>query len=93
MATEILKASDARKNLFKLMDKAERLRHRYMLTRNGTPQAVLMSAEEYEEWVETLEVMADEGLMKGIKEGLEDFKKGRVHTHEEVFGRPLRAKR
>lgn len=90
---EIVNASEARRHLFGLMDRAERQWRRYVLTRNGKAQAVLMSAEEYEEWVETLEVMQDRRLVAKIRGGLEDFRKGRVYSHREVFGKPARAKR
>jgi len=81
--TTIVKASEARSRLFTLMDKAERLRNRFILTREGKPQAVLMSAEEYEEWVETLEILQDKELTAGIEKGLADIKKGRTRPLEE----------
>ena len=85
--TSTIKASEARAKLFGLMDRAERLRQRFVLTRDGRPQAVLISAEEYEEWMETLEVSQDKGLVKGIREGLADLKAGRTLSFERVFER------
>ena len=93
MATETINASSARKRLFDLMGRTDRLRHRYVLTRDGRPQSVLMSVEEFEEWTETLEVMADRNLVKGIAEGLEDIRRGRVKPYAQVRARLLRAKR
>ena len=91
--TTIVKASEARSQLFNLMDKAERLRNRFILTREGKPQAVLMSAEEYEEWVETLEILQDKELMAGIEKGLADIKKGRTRPLEEVLKNKVRAQK
>jgi prevent-host-death family protein len=75
------------------MEKVARLRHRYLLTRDGQPQAVLMAAAEYEEWVETIEILKDRGLMQQIRGGLADLDSGRLRRNEDVFGRPLRATR
>ena len=91
--TTIVKASEARSQLFNLMDKAERLRNRFILTREGKPQAVLISAEEYEEWVETLEILQEKELMAGIEKGLADIKKGRTRPLEEVLKNKARAQK
>ena len=59
----------ARENLTSLVDKASRKLDEYIITVNGTPQAVLISAAEYESWKETNEILNDPGLMKAIKQG------------------------
>jgi len=45
---------------------------------------VMMSAEDFEGWLETLEIMSDENLVKGIKEGLRDIKNKKLYTLEQV---------
>lgn len=40
-----------------------------------------------ENWKETLEIMRDPELMKGIREGWEDIKAGRLYSKEKVFGK------
>jgi len=74
----------ARENLTDLVDKASKKLDEYIITVNGTPQAVLISAAEYESWKETNEIMSDPGLMKAIREGEADIKAGRVHDWEDV---------
>ena len=91
--TSTVKASEARSRLFHLMEQAGRGGHRFVLTRDGKPQAVLMGAEEYEEWVETLEILGDRKLLRGIDRGLADLKAGRKKSFEEVFGRRRHAAR
>jgi len=44
-----------------------------------------MSYEEYEGLIETLEILSDKELMRGVERGLKDEKAGRIHKHEEVF--------
>lgn len=79
-----LPITKARDELTILVDRADRLLDEYIITVNGEPKAVLMSAQEYESWKETTEIMADPELMKAIKEGEEDIKKGNFITLEEL---------
>ena len=82
--TKTLPITEARANLTTLVHKANKLLDEYVITVNGKPAAVLMSAAEYESWKETNEILADPGLMKAIKEGEEDIKAGRVYDWEDV---------
>ena len=41
--------------------------------------------EKLDSIIETLEIMSDEELMKSIKRGLEDIKKGNVVDFEEII--------
>ena len=47
----------------------------------------LNSCKNDENWQETLEIMRDPELMKGIREGREDIKAGRLYSKEEAFGK------
>lgn len=81
---QTLPITKARENLTDLVDKANKRLDEYIITVNGTPQAVLISAAEYESWKETNEIMADPGLMKAIKQGEEDIKKGHYITLDQL---------
>lgn len=82
--TKTLPITEARKNLTTLVNRASKLLDEYVITVNGKPAAVLMSAAEYESWKETNEILSDPGLMKAIRQGEEDIKKGRVYDWEDV---------
>ena len=41
-----------------------------VITRNGRAAAVLLSADQFEGWRETVEILADKELMKEIRRGL-----------------------
>lgn len=84
--------SEARQNLPALVSRICALMDRVIITRKGKPEAVLMGFEEYEAWVETLELLSRPETVRGIREGLADLKAGRSRSFEEVFGEPLRAK-
>lgn len=79
-----LPITKAREELTKLVENAQKRLDEYIITVNGSPAAVLMSAAEYESWKETTEIMSDPELMKAIKEGEEDIKKGNFVTFEQL---------
>ena len=81
---QTLPITKAREDLTTLVDNARLRLDEYIITVNGYPAAVLMSAAEFESWKETLEILSDPKLMKAIKEGEEDFKKGRYITFEQL---------
>jgi prevent-host-death family protein len=84
--------SEARQNLPELVTRMRTLLDRVVITRNGKPEAVMMAFEEYESWVETLELMSRPETVRGIREGLADLSAGRARSFEEVFGESLRVK-
>lgn len=51
--------SDARKRIFEIADEVQTPNKVYTLTADGKPKMVMMSAEEYESWTETMEVLRD----------------------------------
>lgn len=59
-----------------------------VITRDGTPSAVLLGVSEYNSLMATLEEMADPGALRALREAQGDARAGRVYTYEEVFGHP-----
>jgi prevent-host-death family protein len=51
--------SEARKRIFDIADEVQAPNKVYTLTADGKPKAVIMSAEEYDSWTETMEVLRD----------------------------------
>ncbi|WP_447977935.1 type II toxin-antitoxin system Phd/YefM family antitoxin [Candidatus Nitrospira bockiana] len=85
--------SEARQTLPQLVTSIGKLMDRVIITRKGKPAAVLMGVEEYESWVETLDLVAEKEALAGIREGLANLKEGRSRSFEQVFGEPLRGSR
>ena len=83
-----LPLSEAKSQLSGLVEQVRALEEQVMITRNGHPAAVLVSAEEFERWKETIEVRGDAALMKEIRAGLRALKsrKARLYTLEELLG-------
>ena len=84
--------SEARQTLPELVSRMRRLMDRVVITRNGKPEAVMMAFEEYESWVETLELLSSPESVQGIRDGLKDLRAGRSRSFEKVFGEPLHAR-
>jgi len=82
-----LPLSEAKSRLSGLVEQVRSLEEQVMITRNGRPAAVLVSAEEFERWKETIEVRGDAALMKEIRAGLRALKarKARLYTLEELL--------
>ncbi len=79
-----LPISQARIELPTLVDKASKLLDEYIITVNGTPAAILMSAREYESWKETNEILSNPELVESIKQGEEDIAAGNYVTLEDL---------
>ncbi len=87
--TRSIPVSEARQTLPELVERVRTLMERVVITRNGKPEAVMMGFEEYEGWIETLELLSRPETVRGIREGLSDLKAGRTRSFEEVFAEPL----
>lgn len=86
-----LPLAEVRANLSKLVDEAVRTHLRIEVTRQGRRAAVILSAEDYDSIMETLEVLSDTGLMKDVRRGQADIARGDHHTLDDV-AREMRAR-
>ena len=84
--SKTLTVSEAKARLSELVANVQQTEEELVITRNGRPAAVLMSAEEFESLKETQEIKKDPALMKEIKQGLAQLEKGQKFSFEEVFG-------
>ncbi|GAB4416198.1 MAG: type II toxin-antitoxin system antitoxin RelF [Thermodesulfovibrionales bacterium] len=82
-----LSLSEAKMKLSSLVDSVYRTDEEVVITKNGSPAAVLVSPDEFEGWKETVVIRADSAFMDEIKKGLTALKKGRakLYTLEELF--------
>ncbi len=76
-AKTTLSISEARRRIFEIAEDVQKPNTHFTLTENGRPKVVIMSAEEFESWQETLEVMREfPDLQKDIEEVERDIKSG-----------------
>jgi len=82
-----LSLSEAKMKLSGLIEAVHTTDEEIVITKNGSPAAVLISPDEFESLKETIAVRSDAALMREIKEGLSDLKrkKTRLYTLEELF--------
>jgi len=77
----IMPISEVRGKLPGLIKKITHMEKHLIITRNGKPEAVLLSPEE----LETLEIKADQKLLQSILRAEEDIQKGRLYPHQDIF--------
>jgi len=57
---------------------------RYIITKRGRPEAVIMSVDDYDSILETLEIQSDKQLMRRIKQAEKEFKSGKGVSLEKL---------
>ena len=55
------------------------------ITKNGIPEAVLISMAKFDGLLETLEILSDERAMKSIRKSIQEADKGMWLDYDEVF--------
>ena len=81
-----LTVTQARQNLFDLLKKSVKGHVPIKIT-SKTGDAVLISEEDYEGLIDTLELLSTPEMAKSIHEAKEDIKAGRTKSLKEIFGR------
>lgn len=71
-----LPLAEARANLSKLVEAAVTTHEIFEITRNGVRDAVLMSADEYDSLIETIDILGDEETMVQLRVALAQQKAG-----------------
>ena len=83
-----LSLSEVKMKLSGLVEAVRNTDEEIVITKNGSPAAVLISPDEYESWKETIRVRSDASLMAEIQKGLKELreKRARLYTLEELLG-------
>jgi prevent-host-death family protein len=84
----IIPITEARSNIFDIVKNVQAPNVHYTLTEKGRPKAVIISAEEYASWIETLETMQDfPDIEADIKKAENEFKLGKCISLEEALSK------
>ena len=75
---------ELRPELPKVIKRIDDRLDRYVVTKRGKPVVVMLSIDDYESLMETLDILADPKAMAGIKAGETDIKQGKTRSWEEV---------
>ena len=81
-----LTATKARQNLFDILKKSVK-GHAPVRITSKAGDAVLISEEDYESLLETLELLSEPGMAKSVKEARADIKAGRTKSLKDIFGK------
>lgn len=74
----IIPISEARSKLPKLVDLADALSQKTLISVGGKVKAALVNAKDLELMEETLEILSDPKTMRAIRKGRKDVKKGQL---------------
>ena len=85
--TRTITLKDLRPELPKVVENVDKKWERYIVTRHGKPSVVILSVEDYESLMETLDILADPNAVKNLKKGEEDLRKGRTRNWQEIKSR------
>jgi len=82
-----LSLSEAKMKLSSLIETLRVTDEEIVITKNGSPAAVLISPDEFESWKETISIRSDSSLMGEIRKGLKELKekKSRLYSLDELF--------
>ena len=85
MIQDYIPVTKAKSALLDLIRKIEDSHDVIAITKNGVPEAVLISMKKYKGLIETLEILSDEKAMKSIRKSIKQAQKGEWVTFDEVF--------
>ena len=55
------------------------------ITKNGIPEAVMLSMKKFEGFLETIDILSDPEMMKQLRGSAEDVKDGKFIDFDEAF--------
>lgn len=70
--------TEVRDNLSSIIDGLVETGGEFVVTRHGKPAAVILAHDDYEDLIETLNILNDDDAMNAIREAREDMAAGRV---------------
>jgi len=79
-----LSLKELRPALPKVVDRIDGKLDRVVITKHGRPVVVMLSIDDYESLMETLDILADPEAMKGIREGEKELRKGKTRSWKEI---------
>ncbi|HEX6755406.1 MAG TPA: type II toxin-antitoxin system Phd/YefM family antitoxin [Mycobacteriales bacterium] len=80
----VMPLADVKAKLSAVLDDVHETHERVVITRNGRPEAVLLSVEDLESLEETLDILSTPGAVEQIHAAEEDIAQGRATGADEV---------
>lgn len=79
-----LSVADARANLSRIIESAVTTHERFEVTRNGDRVAVLMSADDFDALIETVDILSRPDEIAAIRQGIDDLETGELSSSDDV---------
>jgi prevent-host-death family protein len=91
MASQTISLTELRPRLSELVERAHGQFERFLITRHGRTEAVLLSSEEFDGLLETLDILSDDDLVRRLAAAEEELASGGGHALEDVRAEILSA--
>jgi antitoxin YefM len=82
---EYIPVTKAKAELLDLVRKIEGSNDAIAITKNGVPEAVLISMKKFKGLLESMEILSDEKAMKAIRKSIKEAQKGEWIDFDEAF--------
>lgn len=84
---QILPVSKVKDKLNELVDAVSRTHEQITITKNGSPAAVMIGADQWASIQETLFWLSEPGIRESVAEARADVATGRVESEEQIRAR------
>ena len=81
----ILPVTKVKREILEILKAMEEDYATVTVTRNGKPVGIIMTPDRYEALLETIDILGDRKTLQALKASQDDFRSGRVYTHDEVW--------
>ena len=82
-----LSVTEAKAHFLEMIRDSDQRLERFVITKQGKPAAVIMNADEFEGWIETLELISSKKTLKELRSAKKEIEQGKVKSFKEVTGR------
>jgi antitoxin YefM len=82
---DYIPVTKAKSTFLDIIRKIENSDDAIAITKNGVPEAVLLSMKKFQGLLETVEILADENAMKSIRKSIKEANEGLWLDVDEVF--------
>jgi len=78
-------ATDARRDFFEIVKGATE-KHQVYRIQHRKGSVVILSEAEYDNLIETLDLLSTPGFLKSLKRSVDQMNNGEIYTMDDVFG-------
>ncbi len=75
----------AKANLLDMVRQLRETDDTIAITKNGVPEAVMLSMKKFEGFLETIDILVDSDMLKQLKGSAKDVREGRLIDVDEAF--------